>query len=133
MESQNIPLKTVKKVTPGTGAATPPPPATNLPAGVTQEQVDAWKQQYGALKTITVTKNEVKAMVILKPLKDRNVLAMAIQHATQMKLVEAGTVILENCKLYIDPIINTDDTLYVTACMQANQLYDLAAGEVGNL
>lgn len=107
-----------------------------LPEAVTPEQIKAWKTEFKveSLKTLTIKAPDGSdALVILKPLRDRNVLALSLSNATQNLIVEAGQVILENCKLFIDPRIMADDNMYVTACVLANQCNELATGTLGNL
>ena len=106
------------------------------PAGVTQEQIDQWKAEYKVteLPTLRVKAADGSiAVAILKPLSDRNVMALALSNSAKYKIVEAGAVILQNCKLFIDPRIEQNDKMYVAACVLANQVADLPEAELGNL
>jgi len=107
-----------------------------LPEGVTLEMIEAWKKEHQAdkLNTIAVAAPDgSKAIAILKPLRDRNVLALALSNASAKKIVEAGAVVFQNCKLFVDPRIEADDNMYVAACVMANQLNELPTVELGNL
>lgn len=89
----------------------------------TQEQLDAWKVQYGEFFGIVI---ENKVCYLRKP--DRKVLSFASQVGSDpMKFNE---VILKNCWIGGDEEVLTDDSLFLAASSKLDQVIEFKKAEL---
>lgn len=104
----------------------------NLPGGVTQQQVDAWKKEFGRVRAYTVkrTKNEAFTCYLKTP--DRKCMGAALQ-AQKSDPIKAKEIILTNCWLGGNDQIKTDDDLFISVAAQLDDLIEIKEVEVKEL
>lgn len=109
---------------------------TKFPCGITQEQLDAWKNQYGSenIKHIKVfekagEKEHFKSLVVRKP--DLDVITKASKFSTE--LLKAGLIIYNECKLAVDPEIEANPEMKAAALIQLSNLFKIHESDVLDL
>lgn len=101
-------------------------PTGKMPGGVTRDQIEKWKKQYGEVHVIEVKQDKGDPVVAyLKPVKERNIYASVFSFMQSGKMLEAGEVILANCFLGGDELIKTDEQIAVSAAMAAYNVFKL--------
>lgn len=110
--------------------------AIKLPCGITQEQLNAWKEQYGAenIKHVKVfekagDKEHFKSLVVRKP--DLEVITKASRFAAEP--FKAGLIIYNECKLAVDPEIEANDELKAGALVNLTRMFKIHESEVSDL
>lgn len=108
-------------------------PATVSSFPVTQEQIKAWKQEYGD-NSILKIKLRGDVVYLLDPEKSKNYFHMAkrtLQFLLKDDIGGAGEVVFNECYLgglgKIDSI-DTNAPIYFDACYYAGQLMEVAKG-----
>ena len=108
---------------------------TNLPEGVSEDQLAAWKQKYGEFK--------IKTLLLYKPGKQDPFPVVA--HVPDRKIVseyfkwvdknfeKATEILIVNCCLTKIEEIKADDELFFTAGTQLAELLPIGRGEIKNL
>lgn len=91
---------------------------------ITKEQIESWKQQHGDVFEISV---DGKVGFIKKP--DRKTLSYAMTEA-QTNPLGFAEIILENGWLGGDEAIKTDDSLFLAAAGQIDQVVQIKEAEV---
>lgn len=105
-----------------------------MPGGVTREQIEKWKKQYGEVHVVEVKVEKGENVVgYLKPVKERNIYASVFSFMQAGKLLEAGEVILANCYLGGDELIKTDEQVAASAAMAAYNVFKLPEATVKKL
>lgn len=94
---------------------------------VTQEQIDAWKKQYGDIYAIKV---DGKTAYLKKP--DRKTLSFA-SVAGQKDPMKFNEIILENCFIGGDEEIKQDDSLFLAASAKIVELIEVKEAELVKL
>ena len=104
----------------------------------TPEQITAWKDQHGEIKSISVTvaPGDV-ATAYLKP-ADRNVVAFGVTKMASNKIVEAGEFVLKNCFVGGDERLKltgptAETAAQVAASIAASSLLKMLEVEVKNV
>jgi hypothetical protein len=109
--------------------------ANTLPIGVTQLQINHWKNQYGEdnVKVITIPlddKGQKNAVgYFRKP--DMNVM-MAAGSIIDSNPLKAGLVFVDNCFLGGDPDFKTNDEVRVSAINLLNKWFKIRVGTIKN-
>ncbi len=118
----------------------------NYPLGVTQELIDEWKRIWKGVTLITVKKvvkvpstgsgteetEETKEYHGFFRKPDLKVMSAAGTFSKSDPL-KSGEVFYNNCKLKVDPEMDSDDELKVSAMLQVAQLFIIHETEVKNL
>jgi hypothetical protein len=98
--------------------------------GPDKAQIDAWKKQHGQLLQITVKNGSKSHMAYLRKVKDRNIYAAVLSFSNAGKILEAGEMILNNCKLYADVEIETNEQVAAAAAMAAYHAFEMPEVDV---
>ncbi len=107
------------------------------PLGITQDMVDEWKRLYKGVSIITVTKkatdtSEEKVYNGFFRRPDLKILSAAGSFADSDP-IKSGSVMFDNCKLKLDPEMESDDEIKMTAITKLNGIFKLHEAEVKNL
>lgn len=94
---------------------------------ITDIQIKAWKKEHGDVFIIEV---ENKKCYLKKP--DRKTLSFAMVGA-EANPFQPAEVILENCWLGGDEVIKTDDSLFLAAAGQIDELIDIKEATIKKL
>lgn len=86
---------------------------------ITKQQIDSWKEQYRKVFKITV---EGKIAYLKAP--DRKTLSYAASIGSKDPM-KYNEVLLKNCWLGGDMEIQTDDSLFLSACSQLVDLIEI--------
>lgn len=86
-----------------------------LPSGVTQDMVNAWKAQYGKVKLKTVYPEESEPYSTVTTVPDRKVVGEYFKWIDK-DINRANMVLIRNCVLHDkENIIKTDELFYLVA------------------
>jgi hypothetical protein len=96
-------------------------------AKINKEQIAQWKKEHGDVFEIAV---EDKKCYLKKP--DRKTLSFAMVGA-EANPFQPAEVILENCWLGGDEAIKTDDSLFLAAAGQIDELIDIKEATIKKL
>ncbi|AZI53903.1 hypothetical protein EIB75_10635 [Epilithonimonas vandammei] len=99
----------------------------NTKQEVSQEQIDAWKKQYGDIFAIKV---DGKTAYLKKP--DRRTLSFA-SVAGQKDPMKFNEIVLENCFIGGDEEIKKDDSLFLAASSKIVELIEVKEAELVKL
>ena len=101
---------------------------------VTEEQIKAWKAQYGAANINHLTiEHEGKIYDGLFRTPDFDVLIKAEKHIVQQEFYSAGLIYLDSCELAKDEAIESVDVVKAAFCMKLATLFKIKVAEVKNL
>jgi len=107
-----------------------------LPSGITQENIDQWKKQYGSKNIFSVKvpldddNKKFASCIVRKP--DLKVIAAAVKFELTDP-IKSGIVMFENCYLGGDEIIKQEDELKSSVIQELNHLYIVRKSELKNL
>ena len=99
----------------------------NTTQEISQEQIDAWKKQYGDIFAIKV---DGKTAYLKKP--DRRTLSFA-SVAGQKDPMKFNEIVLENCFIGGDEEIKKDDSLFLAASSKIVELIEVKEAELVKL
>lgn len=88
-----------------------------LPTGVTQEQVNSWKEKHGKVKMITVPRENGESVDYIIGRPDRTIVDMWAHHIDNDNRVKSREVLKKNCILFgdtslFDKDVNLESTVY---------------------
>lgn len=110
---------------------------SKLPEGVTQEQVDQWKKQYGedAIHLLKLPLGETAEAGTFHCIArtPNRVVVGEYQKYAEKKPQKASDILLKNCLLTGLEKVQNDDGLYWAAVMQLADLIPLREGETETL
>lgn len=92
---------------------------------ITQEQIAAWKKQFGDIFKIEV---DGKICILHKP--DRKALAYAMSEKNQIRQIE---ILLANCWIEGDEEIKTDTSLFLSVSQNIAAILELKQSEISKL
>ena len=87
-------------------------------AGVTQDELDAWKTKYKEVHIITIKLNEHESLTGYFKKPDRNIMANCINLASDKKQYEAREFLLNNTFIGGDKTITSNFDAAVSAAMK---------------
>lgn len=99
----------------------------NTTQEISQEQIDAWKKQYGDIFAIKV---DGKTAYLKKP--DKRTLSFA-SVAGQKDPMKFNEIVLENCFIGGDEEIKKDDSLFLAASSKIVELIEVKEAELVKL
>ena len=100
---------------------------------ISDEQIDAWKRQYGKVFTIKVKVNENDTAIgYLRP-PGRNHKATALSMYAKDKILECGEFLRNNCWLGGDERLKNEDEIADTAAVQASGIVKFLEAELGEI
>lgn len=105
-----------------------------LAGGVTQTQVDTWKQKYGKVYKLTIPSqtNPDEKLTAYARKPDKNVLAAAAPHM-QSDPIKAGDILRNNCYLAGDSELLKNDEYIIGLNIKIGELFKVAIFEVEEL
>lgn len=111
-------------------------PAVTLPEGVTQDQVDAWKQKHGKdnLRLIKLSRDEGRTdtVTVVARVPDRTVVAEYLRYADS-NITKANSILIENCLLTGKDQVRENDRLYFSALAELASLIPISQAETVKL
>ncbi|RWX03362.1 hypothetical protein [Flavobacterium cerinum] len=106
---------------------------------ITQEQIEAWKKEYGKVHTIKVTVDkgtkedgsdaDIALGYLRKPKRDHKAVALSLY--SQHKILESGEFLRDNCWLGGDERLKTVEDIADTAAIQASNIVKFLEAELG--
>ncbi len=92
-----------------------------LPAGVSQDQMDVWKKQYGKLIVVSIEDEEGQENIVIFKRPTKDILAASTRKAKTDE-TEAVYFMYENCVLSADETVKKDDIMKLSAATQLGEL-----------
>lgn len=107
-----------------------------LPEGITQDQIDAWKKQYGEgkIKLLKLAVDDVQSdfFHVVAKVPDRPTLSH-FEKWTEQNPDKAKSILVTNCLLSGKEQVQASDYLFFTAVKALSQLVPVGEAEIKNL
>lgn len=88
---------------------------TKLPGGITQAQLDAWKEKHGGVNVVKVHLSEAESVTGYFKKPTRDVIANCVNMATEGNVYEAREFLANNTFIGGDARVNTDFDVSISA------------------
>lgn len=106
------------------------PATAQLPEGVTDGHVAAWKREHGKVHRVAVTKD---GKVYVGLFKKPTLTIMSAAASVGNDPIAQGDLVYNSCKLAVDPGMDSDDEVHLAAMKLVGGLFRALEGEVGEL